>query len=91
MVNVPESLKRNAVRDGNTESLTHLLRTIQEEPMQNDFAPKRADAASMQEPYLKQDFDGKTLYVSSIMTTPDEVESLIRVLTAFKSLIPTDV
>lgn len=68
----------------------------------NDFAPRMIKPEWESEPtpeplidpdksYLRQNFNGKTLYVSSVMTTPDEVESLIKVLTAFKSLIPVSV
>lgn len=40
------------------------------------------------EPYLKQDFDGRTLFVSSVMDKQEQVRQLIGLLNAMMPMLP---
>lgn len=101
-VQIPEFLRLNVQNDGvSSESyesceshieieLAEMEAAVQDVTRINTRNNSAPEPEPVAQPYLKQDFDGQTLYVSSIMTTPEDVERLIKVLTAFKPLMEHD-
>jgi hypothetical protein len=71
--------------DNTKGALSKLLQTIDQPEEQQNFAPPQ-----VQQPYLRLDYDGKSMFVSSLLENQEKAKLLIDAMTAMVPFLPKE-